>query len=354
MLVAALVAVVVSLLLPSRVDEAGSAAVDCMFGPDCDVVASDDPDAGAEGPSDPTSSTTDPGPSPTDPGPAPDASADDAPGEGPADAEAPDDAPALDDVPAGEDATDADAAADSSPSPTQVAADGGGGSDPHEQTTDILAETDVGQEFLDQLEEHPIDLDYVDGQGAWWNGDMIQIDSSWDPDDMAATLIHELTHDQMGRIEGDRPHPDHYDDREAYLEAMADFEVQAMLNEIRFYDELGEVRDDHEATSREQMYARMYEELAQEAYDEAYERWLDADRVTVLGTEFVFGSDEQREAFARLQAERAREQAMYDALMAEFLDGHLQGSNSGRAYVDVWDDRWDDAQSCGFLWHRCW
>jgi hypothetical protein len=326
--VGAVLAAVVALALPSRVATAGAASVACLFDGGCDArgtttettreagasrEASDSVEAQAERSGQPAESG---------------ATADDAAG-GPR---------------------------DPAPSPTEVAAAAASDDDPHSETTSILDETEVGREFLDQLERHPIDIDYVHGQGAFWNGRRIQIDASWAAEDMAATLIHELTHDLDGRIEGERPHPDHFSDQQAYLEAMAAFEVRAMVNEIRFYDELAEARgEEYEPTRRDEWYASLYGPAAEQAYEETYAGWVDAESVTLFGYEFVFGSDEQRDAYARARAELARDRATYDALMAEFLDGNMVGSNSGRAYVDVWADRWDEAQrGCGFLWYRCW
>jgi len=174
-------------------------------------------------------------------------------------------------------------------------------------------------------------------------------------EDVAATYIHELTHDQMGRTQGDRPDPGDFDEAAGYSEAMADFEVQAMLNEIRFYDQLEDARGaDHERTNRDRWYRQLYEDAADQAYDEAYEAALEHNRFA-LGHVVIDFHEHQREAFAHAVANGARERAIYDTLMQEFLDGNMTGSNSGEAYIDIWEERWEDAnRGCGFLWHRCW
>jgi hypothetical protein len=136
---------------------------------------------------------------------------------------------------------------------------------------------------------------------------------------------------------------------------MADFEVQAMLNEVRFYGQLEDSRGDgHERTSRDRFYRQLYEDAADDAYDRAYQDAV-ARETFELGPVTIALGEDQREAFARAVANGARERAIYDTLMQEFLDGNMVGSNSGEAYVDIWDARWEEAnRSCGLLWHRCW
>ncbi|PSL00895.1 hypothetical protein CLV63_101374 [Murinocardiopsis flavida] len=231
-----------------------------------------------------------------------------------------------------------------------------------EETEAILEETEIGREYLEYLEDSDLDVTWEDGEGGYWNGEKIQIDGSWDPEFRASTVIHELTHDQMGHID-----PEDFDSREEYREAMADFEVQAQLNELEMFEQLEEARgDDWVKPPRQAQYERVFmaqaEKASKAAYEEEYNRALEEQVESGNYGENREGAVAAAERTAERAADRAFEDARYDAMMDHFLDGDAVGSNSGEAYIDVWDRRYDEAHGegdsgggCGgFLWHECW
>lgn len=179
--------------------------------------------------------------------------------------------------------------------------------DPNEEEIhDLLEETEIGRDALEHVEEHGVDVDYVEDDGTCVyrsSSGEIEIDVSRSPEGAAGCFVHEVDHSERD-IAGERPEPGDYDDKDEYLRAMAEFEGNARIIQIEFHQELrAEVDEATERHSWETMYEDAYEEGGR------------------------------------------------DAVLERFVEAYMDEEPGASSYRETWEERWEDEHSCtDVLW----
>jgi hypothetical protein len=178
----------------------------------------------------------------------------------------------------------------------------------------VLGQSATGREALRYLDDHPIPIEYVPGEGSSYNGSRIRLDTGTGRtlEQIAGSLVHEIRHYRDDQDEG-VPGPGDFDDRDDYFRAMADFEGRGEIEESAAVQEL---RDSRGYTGPLSLGERTYrQELRRERRE----------------------NPDATEA----QLDRAAREAAVAELREDYLDGTIVASTDGDPYTDEWQERWN-------------